>query len=131
MRLGGASSLIYNDTAKNLWCASYAGTTSSGVPINVATGGAVGLPTGRPVTITSADFHCDPGGTLGQIGLVTRWTPVKNLTFSGEVMYTELFTRMKGSAFYTPSSGFPLVQGTYQYGNMGTAEVELRVQRNF
>jgi hypothetical protein len=129
MRLGGASSLIYNDTAKTLWCASYAGVTPNNIPVTTAFG--IGQPTGRPVTITSADFHCDPGGTLGQIGLVTRWTPVKNLTFSGEVMYTELFTRMKGSAFYTPSSGFPLVQGTYQYGNMGTAEVELRVQRNF
>jgi hypothetical protein len=129
---GGAATLSYNDTAKTLWCTSYAGTTPGGIPIAVATGGAVQAPTGHPVSTVSADFRCDPGFTVGQIGLVTRWTPVKNLTFSGEVMWTELFTKMRGSAVFTPSSGFPLIgPATYQYGNMGTAEVELRVQRNF
>ena len=124
---GGASGLIYNDTAKTLWCGMYAGVSPNGtaLPFGVA------APTGHPVTAISPDFHCDPGGTIGQIGLITRWTPVKNLTFSAEAMWTEIFTNMRGSAFYTPSSGFPLIQGTYQYGNMGTAEVELRVQRNF
>jgi hypothetical protein len=39
---------------------------------------------------------------------------------------------MQGSANFAPSSGFPLVGvSTYQYGNMGTASVNFRVQRNF
>jgi hypothetical protein len=123
---GGAAGVNYNDTAKSLWCASYSGTTPGGQPLV-----GVAAPSGHPVTVVSADYRCDPGFTVAEIGLTTRWTPVKNLTFSGEVMFTELFTNMRGSAFFAPSSGFPLVAGTYQYGNMGTAEVELRVQRNF
>jgi hypothetical protein len=63
---------------------------------------------------------------------VTRWTPVKNLTFSGEVLYAYLKTNMQGSANFAPSSGFPLVGvSTYQYGNIGTASFNFRVQRNF
>ena len=122
---GGIASLNYNQTAKNLWCASYAGTTSAGTPAAV-------IPTGKPVSAVSADFTCDPGFTMSEIGLVTRWTPVKNLTFSGELLYAYLKTNMTGSAVFTPNSAFPLIGGaTYQYGNLGTASVNLRVQRNF
>ncbi len=121
---GGVASLSYNQTAKNLWCASYAGTTSAGTPAAV-------IPSGHPVSVVSADFTCDPGFTMSEIGLVTRWTPVKNLTFSGEILYAYLKTNMTGSANFTPNSAFPLVTGTYQYGNLGTASVNLRVQRNF
>ncbi len=45
-----------------------------------------------PVTITT----CNPGGNLWQIGTVLRWTPVKNLTFSGEVLYSYIETLMVG-----------------------------------
>ena len=125
---GGIASLSYNQTAKNLWCASYTGLSPNGGPLPAG----VPVPSGHPVEAVSADFSCDPGFTVAQIGLTTRWTPVKNLTFSGEVMWTELYTNMKGSAVFTPNSAFPLIgAATYQYGNMGTAEVELRVQRNF
>jgi hypothetical protein len=123
---GGIASLRYNDTAKALWCASYAGTTPTGGPLSIP------APTGHPVATVSADFSCDPGFTLSEIGLVTRWTPVKNLTFSGEVLYAFLHTNMKGSAVFTPNSAFPLIgPATYQYGDLGTASVNLRVQRNF
>ena len=30
-------------------------------------------------------FTCDPDFNVAQVGLVTRWTPVKNLTFAAEV----------------------------------------------
>ena len=33
----------------------------------------------------SADYSCNPDFNVAQIGVVTRWTPVKNLTFSAEV----------------------------------------------
>jgi hypothetical protein len=64
---------------------------------------------------------------------VTRWTPVKNLTFSTEVLYSYLTTNMKGIAAGTTSSSFPVPGGTttWQYGNVGTASVNFRVQRNF
>ena len=33
--------------------------------------------------VVSADFVCNPDYAVYQVGVVTRWTPVKNLTFSG------------------------------------------------
>ncbi len=125
---GGIATLNYNDTAKALWCASYAGLTPNGGPLPFG----IAAPTGHPVAAVSADFHCDPGFTASEIGIVTRWTPVKNLTFSGEVLYAFLHTKMQGSAVFTPNSGFPLIgPATYQYGDLGTASVQFRVQRNF
>ncbi len=47
--------------------------------------------------VVSSNYSCDPGFSVSQIGLTTRWTPVKNLTFSSEVMYSYLHTNMRGS----------------------------------
>jgi len=86
------------------------------------------------------------------IGLTTRWTPVKNLTFSVEALYAYLKTNMSGSivpvsaatgAATGPSSSLVLptpagcavvtaatCQG-YNFGSNGTASLNFRVQRNF
>jgi hypothetical protein len=110
---GGAAQLSYNNTSKAIWCASY-----------VASG-----------TGLTAGSTCDPGFTLSEIGLTTRWTPVKNLTFSSEVLYAYLHTDMKGSATGTASGAFPIQSGTaaspYVFGDKGTVSVEFRAQRNF
>jgi len=127
---GGIAQISYNDTAKALWCASYSGTQPNGAPL-------VGLavPGGHPATpVAGTGFTCDPGFTMSQIGLTTRWTPVKNLTFSSEVLYSYLTTNMKGIATGTLTSSVPQPGGplaTWQYGNVGTTMVNLRVQRNF
>jgi Porin subfamily len=124
---GAMSGLSYNDTAKNLWCAAYTGRSVTGQAIpGVA-------PTGAPMGGTlSSDFRCDPGFTVSQIGLTTRWTPVKNLTFSSEVMYTYLHTNMRGEATGTLTSAWPLMtNATWQYGSQGTVSANFRVQRNF
>ena len=31
------------------------------------------------------DYSCNPDFNVAQLGFVTRWTPVKSLTFSAEV----------------------------------------------
>src|ERR1700742_1176824 len=108
----GVVSLNYGNTAKNLWCHTYS---------------LAATPAGNINNIT----NCDPGFTLWQVGTVTRWTPVKNLTFSGEVMYSELDTNMRGSVFGSQTSAFPTSVGTYTFKNQGTVEAEFRVQRNF
>jgi Porin subfamily len=126
---GGFAMISYNQTAKDLWCASYAGTLSSGAALPAG----VAAPTGKVVT-AGAGYSCDPGFTMSQIGLTTRWTPVKNLTFSSEVMYSYLKTNMTGQAIGTTSSAFPVPGGAtavWNYGNVGTVNVNLRVQRNF
>jgi Porin subfamily len=107
---GGVVGVSYNDTAKTLWCATYGLATSN-----------------KGAGITT----CDPGFTMAEVGVSTRWTPVKNLTFTSEVVYAQLDTNMKGSTTGTVSSAYPLTTGTYQFKNMGTVEVEFRAQRNF
>jgi hypothetical protein len=137
---GGIAQISYNNTAKQLWCASYAGTNPDGTPIGTgpSTGtvlqGAGNTPTGKPGTpVAGSGYSCDPGFTMSQIGTTLRWTPVKNLTFSSEVMYSYLKTNMTGQAAGTLTSSFPVAGGAqiYQYGNVGTVNVNLRVQRNF
>ena len=114
---GGAAKLSYNNTSKAIWCASYVAS--------------VGGPGGTLLPGSS----CDPGFTMSEIGLTTRWTPVKNLTFSSEVLYAYLHTDMKGSVTGTVSSAYPIQAGTvaspYVFGDKGTVSVEFRAQRNF
>jgi hypothetical protein len=41
----------------------------------------------------SADYGCNPDYNVSQLGVVTRWTPVNDLTFAAEVA-----TRIPGGA---------------------------------
>ena len=122
---GGIAGLSYSQTAKQLYCNTYV--INAGVAIKgggVTSGGGTGGTFG-------AGSACDPGFTISEIGLVTRWTPVKNLTFSVEVLYAYLKTNMAGTIKGAPSSDLPLADTTYSFGNNGTTSVEMRVQRNF
>jgi hypothetical protein len=110
---GGASQLSYGNTAKTIWCASYSASAGTLLPGST----------------------CDPGFTMSEIGLTTRWTPVKNLTFSSEVLYAYLHTDMKGAVTGTVASSYPIAAGTaaspYVFGDKGTVSVQFRAQRNF
>jgi Porin subfamily len=114
---GGSAMLNYNNTSKAIWCAGL-----------VAPGNASGIVGGL-----NAGSTCNPGFTMSEIGLTTRWTPVKNLTFSSEVLYAYLHTDMQGSATATSAGtgAFPLPGGTYYFGDKGTVSVNFRAQRNF
>jgi hypothetical protein len=122
---GGIAGLSYNQTAKQLYCNTYA--INAGVAIR---GGGVTGGGGSGGTF-GAGSVCDPGFTIAMVGLVTRWTPVKNLTFSAEVLYAYLKTNMAGTITGTPSSALPLNTGTYVFGNNGNVSLNLRAQRNF
>jgi hypothetical protein len=97
----------YDGTAKAEYCAAYAVT----VP-------------GQGLTYT-----CNPNFDVSQIGVITRWTPVKNLTFSAETMWTHLHTGFSGSATFTPGAPQPIQ--TWTYRNQDTLSLNVRVQRNF
>jgi hypothetical protein len=122
---GGIAGLSYNQTAKQLYCNTYAVNAGVAIAGGGVTGGGGSGGTFSPGSV------CDPGFTISQIGMVTRWTPVKNLTFSTEVMYAYLKTNMSGSITGTPSSALPLSTQTYNFGSNGTTSVNFRVQRNF
>ncbi len=46
----------------------------------------------------SAGSTCNPDFNIWQVGSRTAWTPVRNLTFSGEVLYTTIDQSNTGSA---------------------------------
>jgi hypothetical protein len=81
---------------------------------------------------------CNPNFNIWQVGTVTRWTPVKNLTFSAELMYTALDQNMSG--VIAPTGAAPnnnLVGATkpagvaYEFKDQGTWTFGVRAQRNF
>jgi Porin subfamily len=122
---GGIAGLSYNSTAKTLFCNTYV--ANAGIQIRGA-----GLTNGGGTAgAFGAGSVCDPGFTISMIGFVTRWTPVKNLTFSAEVLYAYLKTNMSGTITAAPNSALPLANTTYNFGNNGTTSLNLRVQRNF
>jgi hypothetical protein len=101
VRYGGSAFDI--TTAKGQWCASY----NIGKAVNT-------------------DYTCNPDDNVYQIGLITRWTPVKNLTFSAEVLYFRLDQKFTGTA---PSAPKPTT--VYEYKDQVTVSSNVRAQRNF
>jgi len=77
----------------------------------------------------SADFSCNPDFAVYQIGFNTRWTPVKGLTFTGEVQYVRLDQNFSGTAVLTPSA--PKPAAAYQFKDQDTVLLQIRAQRNF
>ena len=114
---GAYAGIMYNDTSKVLIC----GVGGVGGAIRGALN-----PAGSGTNITS----CDPNYNIGQIGLITRWTPVKNLTFSADLTYTMLDQNMAGtvSAPNTPT-GKPAA--IYELKDQNTVLLLLRAQRNW
>jgi hypothetical protein len=110
VRYGGSSTDI--TSGKGAWCASYIASNK------LAAAGA-----------TSADFSCNPDYNVYEVGVVTRWTPVKNLTFSAEVLYFHLDQKFTGTAVLTPSAPKPTT--SYEFKDQDTVALNVRVQRNF
>ena len=81
-------------------------------------------------------YSCNPDFNIAQIGVVTRWTPVKNLTFSGEV--GAFFLDQKYGAgvatttgLSTFGAGAPKPVATYEFKDQSTVFLNIRAQRNF
>jgi hypothetical protein len=109
---GSATSVSYGgsvtdpNSARGIWCAAF---TQGKAP--------------------SADYNCNPSFNTYQVGLTTRWTPVKNLTFSAEVGYFRLDQKMTGAVTLTPSA--PKPTAVYEFKDQDTVSVNFRAQRNF
>ena len=106
---GAYAALRYNGTGKAVYCA--------GMGAAIA---------GQGVTYT-----CNPDFNIAQVGFITRWTPVKNLTFSGEVMWTALDQKMSGvtGAAVTPAATKPTA--FYEFKDQNTVTFNVRAQRVF
>jgi porin-like protein len=77
----------------------------------------------------SADFSCNPDFNVSQLGVVTRWTPVKNLTFSAEVQWFHLDQKFSGTSILGPTAPKPTT--VYEFKDQDTVSLNVRVQRNF
>ena len=108
---GSYSAVRYDGTAKLLFCNEF----------TRATGG---------IAVKSIDYSCNPDFNISQLGVVTRWTPVKNLTFSAEVMWFHLDQKFTGASVITAASA-PKPGAVYNFADQDTFSANLRVQRNF
>jgi hypothetical protein len=81
----------------------------------------------------STDYSCNPDYNVSQLGVVTRWVPVKNLTFSAEVMWFHLDQKFTGTAALTPAAPKPgVAQGArYEFKDQDAVSLQVRAQRNF
>ena len=105
--LFGAYASVRNDsTAKAFFCAIY-------------TAGKV----------VSADYSCNPDYNVSELGFVTRWTPLQNLTFSAETIWAHLDQKFTGAALLAPSAPKPAT--IYEFKDQNTFTLNVRVQRNF
>jgi len=104
---GSYSAVRYDGTAKVLFCNAF----------NIATG------------TKSVDYSCNPDFNIAQVGVVTRWTPVKNLTFSAEVMWTALDQKFTGTSVLTAVA--PKPTAAYEFKDQNTVTFNVRAQRNF
>jgi hypothetical protein len=88
---------------------------------------------------TTGHFVATPGTTGGsmkfataQVGTKTSWTPVKDLTFSAEFLYSRMINSLNGT-FVTATGGVPgAAAGTvYNMGSMNVYNGAVQVIRSF
>ncbi|CAN5224036.1 porin [soil metagenome] len=118
---GSYSKVDYNTNASANICAAQARAVAG-----IVSAGAV-------ASTQSAGFSCNPDFAIWQIGTRTAWTPVKNLTFSGEVMYTGLDQSNVGSLNITAGGAMGTFKpaGAYEYKDQGIWSGNLRVRRTW
>ncbi|MFT4118582.1 porin [Bradyrhizobium sp.] len=74
---------------------------------------------------------CNPDFAVGQIGLITRWTPVKNLTFSGDLNWTHLDQKYAGTVGYAGAATTGKPAALYELKDQDSITLLLRAQRNW
>ncbi|MBB4373691.1 hypothetical protein GGD63_006514 [Bradyrhizobium sp. cir1] len=75
---------------------------------------------------------CNPDFNIGQVGLITRWTPVKNLTFSADFNWTHLDQKYSGVVTTTAiNSGSAKPIASYELKDQDSFTLLLRAQRNW
>ena len=110
---GAYAAVMYNDTSKTMMC----GIGGVGGTVRAAFG---------PRVITT----CNPDYNIAQLGFVTRWTPVKNLTFWAEVTYQHLDQKLRGlGGFRGARNGKPAA--LYELKDQDNWILGLRAQRNW
>jgi hypothetical protein len=100
-------------SAKGAYCAAFAASH----PGQALVGNSIGA------------YSCNPDFNVSQLGIVTRWVPVKNLTFSAEVQWFHLDQKMSGSSVFAATAPKPVA--LYEFKDQNAVHLQLRAQRNF
>ena len=79
--------------------------------------------------LAGSGYSCNPDYNIAQVGVVTRWTPVKNLTFSAEVGAFFLDQKFTGALALAPAAPKPAT--FYEFRDQSTVFLNVRAQRNF
>jgi hypothetical protein len=76
---------------------------------------------------------CNPDFNYAVVGTITRWTPVKNLTFSADLSYIMLDQKFaSGTTFVAPAAlGIAKPAATYELKDQNALQLLLRAQRNW
>jgi hypothetical protein len=94
------------------------------------TGAAKALICAPGVGFAAGLTSCNPDYNIGQLGLITRWVPVKNLTFSADLTYTMLDQKHVG-LLGAGGIGVAKTPGAYEARDQNTWQMLLRAQRNW
>lgn len=105
---GAWAAVRYNNTAKGYICGAMVAT----------------------LTLTGT---CNPDFNYAVVGTSTRWTPVKNLTFSAELAYAMIDQKYGGGSAVTLPTQSTIAKpaAIYELKDQGNAMLMLRAQRNF
>jgi hypothetical protein len=74
---------------------------------------------------------CNPDFAVGSVGVITRWTPVKNLTFSADLAWTRIDQKYAGSVAYGGGGATAKPAAVYDLKDQDSVVLLLRAQRNW
>lgn len=108
---GGWGAVRYNSTAKGYICGAFAPT----------------------LALSTGVAGCNPDFNYGVVGVVTRWSPVKNLTFTADLAYTMLDQKYAGGSTVTlpVQAGIAKPGAVYELKDQNALTLLLRAQRNW
>lgn len=117
---GAWASVSYDSFSKLAIC----GTAGNG-----ASSGGTFLPVFSSTKVAGGGT-CNPDYQIVQAGLITRWTPVKGLTFSADVTWSHIAQNNAGLILAaSPTVGKPVAY--YELKNQNNTALLLRAQRNW
>lgn len=108
---GAWAAVRYNNTAKDYICGAFVAT----------------------LTLSSGAAGCNPNFNYAVVGTSTSWTPVKGLTFTGELAYMMLDQKYAGGSTVTLplQAGIAKPPAVYELKDQNSLVLLLRAQRNF
>ncbi|MBB4423855.1 hypothetical protein GGD66_002399 [Bradyrhizobium sp. CIR48] len=108
---GGWAAVRYSNTAKGYICGAFVGT----------------------LALSTGFAGCNPDFNYAAVGTKTSWTPLKNLTFTGELVYQILDQKYAGASTVTLplQSSVAKPATVYELKDQHSLVLLLRAQRNF